>query len=225
VGTPPRPCVGHDGGWVVGDFLLDPLAGRSLLNALDHLAPPDPADTTNGPRSLSQRRADALIDLADHYLTGGRQGGNPPNLDVVVDVATLNGDTPELAQVRCDLDGVGAVTRATLEQICCSATITRLVTAGDSEVLDMGRKVRLATPAQRRALARRDRHCIAPGCRRRPQWCDAHHVISWLDDGPTDLDNLVLLCRRHHTLVHTTKWTVTRTAGGRHTLTHPARGP
>ena len=181
-------------GWVAGDFFLDPVAGQSLLNALDHLAPPDPADAPDGVRTLSQRRADALVDLADHYLDGGRRGGNPPNVDVLVDAATLNGDSPELAQIRCDLDGVGAVTRATLEQICCSAKITRIVTAGESEVLDVGRKERTATPAQRRAVTRRDKHCIAPSCRRSPRWCDVHHIIPWDDLGETNLDNnLVIL--------------------------------
>ena len=89
----------------------------------------------------------------------------------------------------------------------------------------MGRKERVATPAQRRAVSRRDRHCIAPGCRRSPRWCDVHHIIAWVDFGETNLDNLVLLCRRHHTLVHNTKWTVTRTEDGTFTLLHPARGP
>ncbi|MDJ0961459.1 MAG: DUF222 domain-containing protein [Acidimicrobiia bacterium] len=212
-------------GWVVGDFSLDPVAGQSFLNSLDHLAPPDPIDAPDGARSLSQRRADALADLSTSYLNGGRPGGNPPNVDVLVDVATLNGDPPGLAQSRCDLDGVGAVSRATLEQICCSATITRIVTAGESIILDVGRKERTATPAQRRAVARRDKHCIAPSCRRSPRWCDVHHIIPWDDFGETNLDNLVLLCRRHHTLVHNTKWTVTRTDAGTFTLTHPARGP
>ena len=78
----------------------------------------------------------------------------------------------------------------------------RVVTNGRSEILDLGRKTRVVTTAQRRALVLRDGGCAFPGCDRPPEWCDAHHIIHWLDRGPTDLDNLVLLCRRHHRLIH-----------------------
>ena len=212
-------------GWgeVLGSF--DPAGYAAILNALDHLAPPDPLDAPNGPRSLAQRRADGLVDLANWYLGGGQPSGNPPNLSLIVDVAALNPETPEAALGRCELEGVGAVARATLEQLACCATVTRVVMAGESEVLEMGRAARLATPAQRRALAVRDRHCRFPGCRRVPQWCDAHHVISWLVDGPTDIDNLIHLCRRHHTLMHNSKRTITATHTGSFEFTHPARGP
>ena len=67
-------------------------------------------------------------------------------------------------------------------------------------VLDVGRKTRTIPPAIRRALAARDRHCCFPGCDSR--YCDAHHVRHWADGGATRLDNLVLLCRRHHRAVH-----------------------
>jgi hypothetical protein len=61
-----------------------------------------------------------------------------------------------------------------------------------------GRAARIVTAAQWRALVVRDRHCVITGCRRRPVQCQAHHVRHWLDGGPTDLDNLVLLCFQHH---------------------------
>lgn len=213
-------------GWGDLSGFLDPAGYVAVVTALDDLAPPDPADAPDGPRSLSQRRADALVDLSNWYLTGAKPNGNPPNLNVVVDVATLNGQKPSLAMARCDLEGVGPVTRATLEQLTCGATVTRVVMAGESVILDMGRAKRLATPAQRRALTIRDRHCRFTGCHRPAQWCDAHHIDGWFDEnGPTDLDNLVLLCRRHHTLIHNSRWTITRTAVGEFQFTHPARGP
>jgi len=212
-------------GWVDGTFHINPINGAGLLATLDHLAPPDPANAPDGVRSLSQRRGDALADLAGWYHHGAKAGGNPPNLDVVVDVATLNGDTPDLARVRCDLDGIGPVTRATLEQIACGATLTRIVTAGDSQILDMGHKARFATPAQARAIRIRDAGCIFPSCDRPPQWCDIHHIDGFAKGGNTDVARMACLCTRHHTMIHNTKWTITINPDGTFTISHPTRAP
>ena len=70
----------------------------------------------------------------------------------------------------------------------------------------MGRAQRLVTTAIWHALVARDEHCVFPGCSRLPEACDAHHVVHWADGGATSLDNLALLCRRHHTTVHQTAW-------------------
>ena len=75
-------------------------------------------------------------------------------------------------------------------------------------ILCLGRTQRLASRAQRRALAARDGGCCFPGCTRPASWCQVHHVISWLDGGPTDLDNLVLLCGYHHRCFERLGWTV-----------------
>ncbi|MFN8149165.1 MAG: HNH endonuclease, partial [Candidatus Nanopelagicales bacterium] len=80
-------------------------------------------------------------------------------------------------------------------------------------VLYVGRSKRTITPAQRRALEARDRHCIFPGCRAHPRRCHAHHVREWENGGSTDLDNLALLCVRHHISVHEGGWTLTPTPG------------
>jgi hypothetical protein len=75
-------------------------------------------------------------------------------------------------------------------------------------VLDVGYARRLATPAQRKALAVRDGGCVVPGCAKPAEWCEAHHVIGWAAGGRTDLDNLALLCSRHHTAVHAGVWRI-----------------
>ena len=62
----------------------------------------------------------------------------------------------------------------------------------------MGRTSRLATTAQTKALVARDGGCSFPGCQHPPEWCERHHIVAWVDGGPTDLDNLTLLCRFHH---------------------------
>ncbi len=213
-------------GWVTGDFYLDPAAGAALIAALDHEAPPDPEDTPDGPRTLSQRRADALVDIVNRHLNGDEVAGNPPHLNVIVDAASASGHNPELAAARCELEGVGPITRSVMEQLGCDAKLTRIVTAGPSVVLDMGRATRTATAAQRRALAIRDQHCRFPGCGRQPQWCDAHHVAGWVESlGETNLGNLILLCRRHHTLIHNSRWHINLNPDGEFEFTHPARGP
>ncbi len=208
-----------------GTFNLDPIAGAVLLGVLDHLEPPDPTDAPDGVRSLAERRGDALAELAHRYQTGRAPGGNPPNLDVVVDIATLNGATPDLARHRCDLDGIGPLTQATLHQIGCGATLTRIVMAGKSVVLDMGRRVRFATPAQARAVRIRDGGCIFPSCRRPARWCDIHHINGFALGGSTDVATMCCLCRRHHTLIHNSQWTIEINPNGTFTITHPARGP
>jgi hypothetical protein len=71
-----------------------------------------------------------------------------------------------------------------------------------TQPLEVGRATRVVSPAQRTALAVRDGGCVFPGCDRPPGWCEAHHLRHWLHGGPTDLDNLALLCWAHHRAVH-----------------------
>jgi hypothetical protein len=97
-----------------------------------------------------------------------------------------------------------------VQRLSCDAEVCRLLTGPDGEILDMGRSVRTATPAQWKALKIRDRHCRFPGCRRPWSWCDAHHLDWWWDQhGPTDVERMVLLCRHHHSLIHQAGWHVT----------------
>jgi len=74
--------------------------------------------------------------------------------------------------------------------------------------LNMGRTRRTVTAKQRKALNLRDHGCRFPGCDRPWWWTDAHHLIAWELGGPSDLENLLLLCRHHHKLVHEGGWTI-----------------
>jgi hypothetical protein len=87
--------------------------------------------------------------------------------------------------------------------------------------LDVGRATRVVAPAQRSALAVRDQGCVFPDCDRPLPWCDAHHLWHWADGGPTDLNNLALLCRAHHRQVHEGGWRLIRGPDGRFSA-HPA---
>ena len=86
----------------------------------------------------------------------------------------------------------------------------------------MGREIRLANREQRRALAKRDGGCIFPGCDCPVGWTDAHHVIWWEHDGPTDIWNLALLCRYHHGVTHRRGWTMTAAGDDWFTWTTPS---
>ena len=98
------------------------------------------------------------------------------------------------------------------------------MTAGASELLDVGRRTRIVPPALRRALEVRDRGCAFPRCDRPPPWCDAHHLVHWAHGGPTTLDNLALLCGQHHHAIHDRGWTLARGPDGEW-HTHPPPGP
>jgi hypothetical protein len=92
-----------------------------------------------------------------------------------------------------------------------------------TQPLDVGRTSRVVQPGQRIALAVRDGGCVFPACDRPLAWCEAHHLWHWLHGGPTDLDNLVLLCRAHHRAVHEGGWRLTHQPDGQLTATPPHR--
>jgi uncharacterized protein DUF222 len=172
-----------------------------VRSALSPLAKPVPDDT----RSVAKRRADALVELARRVLNTGAlpvEGGVRPQVGLTVDVAELRRHTGVV-----DLDWGGTVSIQTARRICCDAEIIPIVMRGGSQPLDVGRRQRLVTGPLRRALIARDRGCVAPGCDRPPEWCDAHHLVHWTRGGATSIDNTALLCGYHHTLVHQGEWT------------------
>jgi hypothetical protein len=185
-------------GMVAGEFALPKTEGETLLSAIDTLMPP-PADGDS--RTTSQRRADALGDLGRSFLEGSESptvGGERPHINVHTDLEALKGHGGGLHETD---DGVVLDTES-VRKLACDASVYRVVFGPDSEVLDVGRKTRVIPASLRRAVVARDRHCIAPGCGRSARWCDVHHIVSWADGGETVIDNLCLLCRYHHTLVH-----------------------
>jgi hypothetical protein len=105
------------------------------------------------------------------------------------------------------------------------ARLPRTLGGRPSQPLEVGRTSRVVTGTQRIALAVRDEGCVFPACTRPVAWCDAHHLVHWLDGGPTDLANLVLLCRAHHRAVHEGGWQLTRHPDGHLTTTPPHRRP
>ncbi len=200
------------------DGLLDAEAATLLTAALQpFLVPADAGDT----RTAAQRRADGLVQIiasaADHALLP-IVGGERPNLQVIVDprptapppTGLLPGRLAQAPGGPAFLHPVGVA------RIACDAQLTALLLDEHGVVVDLGRTRRLFSPQQRRLLAIRDSRCRFPGCDRPPAHTDAHHVVSWLDGGPTDLANALLLCRHHHRHVHEGGWTLH--------ITDPERG-
>jgi Domain of unknown function (DUF222)/HNH endonuclease len=103
------------------------------------------------------------------------------------------------------------------------ARLPPILGGAPTQPLDVGRASRVVQPAQRTALAVRDGGCVFPDCARPLSWCEAHHLVHWLDGGPTDLANLILVCRAHHRAVHEGGWRLHRDPDGRLTASPPPR--
>ena len=169
-------------------------------------------------RGLPERRAEALEAMCrrtlDHHDDGTTRRRGHPHMIIVQDVNDLAADHPDLvATIRAEATMFGKLSATTLERLCCDAKICRVLTDGPSEILDVGRLTRSVPPAIWNALVARDRHCTAPGCDRSPEYCEAHHIWFWELGGPTNLENLRLLCWYHHKELHI-KEAKTRTRGG-----------
>jgi hypothetical protein len=143
--------------------------------------------------------ADALSLIAESFLAHGpqeRAGPARQQLIVHVDAETLQGD----ADGRAELDHGPAVDPELARRLGCDATLRVLVKRGN-RMLYLGRRTRSISPALSLALRERDSGCRFPGCTNR-RFVDAHHIIPWSRGGATEPENLCLLCRRHHRLIH-----------------------
>ncbi len=189
-------------GMVRVDGDLDPETGETLLTALSAVL--DAESRSRGHddiRTPTQRRADALGEICRQWLDRRDRpsvAGERPHVTVTVASDALRGDVRDTSE----LDHAGPIDGEVARRIACDASIMRVVMSGTSQPLDVGRRTPVIPPAMRRAVIVRDKHCRFPGCDRPQTWCDAHHVVHWADGGPTALSNLLLLCRRHHRLVH-----------------------
>ncbi len=164
------------------------------------------------PREAGARLWDALLDACDRLAASDelpRDHGTKPRVVVLIDQDSLEQQVIDAGLARNGHTPTGARVSATaVRRMACDAEIIPTVLGTHGQVLDVGRAQRLVTTAIWTALVVRDRHCAFPGCARMPLACDAHHIRHWADGGVTSLDNLVMLCRHHHVLVHQTPWAV-----------------
>jgi hypothetical protein len=178
--------------------VLDPIGGAAVRHALEPLAQ---RSGEHDHREREQRQADALVELAT--------GNQPAHIQVTSSLETLMG---LLGAPAAEMEFSLPVSARTVERLACDCSLTRILMQ-ESVAIDVGRSKRVVSGPARKALAARDGHCRWPGCDRAASWSAAHHVVHWINGGSTDLDNLVLLCHRHHWMVHEGGWQLVKSEG------------
>ncbi|MFL4473840.1 DUF222 domain-containing protein [Paeniglutamicibacter sp. MACA_103] len=175
------------------------------LSELDCGAPasvvPGASSSDAASRTSPQLLLDAVLAAVSGALSGSaplQSGGMPVKVGVLIGYRALLG--------QCEDAGITAhgrpISAANIRRLACNGDILPAVLGSDGEILDLGREVRSFTPAQRKAIALRDRGCVIPGCHRPASTSEAHHVKPWTEGGLTSVDNGACLCQHHHLMVH-----------------------
>jgi hypothetical protein len=187
-----------DGCLLIGG-VLDPVRGAEVRSALEPLAQPS---GDHDHRSRDVRLADALHERVT--------GAAPVTLQVTATLETLKGLVGSAAG---EMEFSVPLSKDSVRRIACDCKVTRVLLNQESLVIDVGRSRRVVDGALRKALAVRDKYCRWPNCERPASWCDGHHLVHWVDGGETSLDNCVLLCKRHHRMVHEGGWKLVKAEG------------
>ena len=128
--------------------------------------------------------------------------------DIVIDVAQLRNDYSTREYLSNNLSKTSPIHNAHsknhIKQILCDTELNVIIKDDDASI-NLGRKVRVAPERIKRILATQTNTCTIEGCSIPASWCNAHHIHHWADGGETKIENLVLLCRRHHTMIHNNK--------------------
>jgi hypothetical protein len=191
--------------WFDGSLLisgmLDPVGGAAVRAALEPLARPT---GKHDYREREQRLADALVELA--------VGNRPAQIQVTSSLETLLG---LCGAPGGEMEFSLPLSSETVQRLACDSSLARVLLDSESTVIEVGRSRRVVSGPARRALKSRDGHCRWPGCERPASWSAAHHVVHWVHGGTSDLDNLVLLCHRHHWMVHEGHWQLVKSDDGK----------
>jgi hypothetical protein len=192
-----------------------------LRTDLDPLAKPHKAeDGERDPRTQAERYGDAFGDYvrlktASPDLPG--QAGESTHILITMSYEDLMRDLSE-----AQLELVGPLNATDARMLACDCRIRPVVLGKAGEPLDVGRSARTVTIPQKYALTARDGGCAWPGCDMPVFRCSAHHIVFWRHHGETKIDNLVLLCTRHHKLIHSSQWKVRIAQDGLPEFTAPA---
>ena len=215
------PGTDYDNAMFIADLRLPADDGRLLTKALHAAANQlrDERGSEGPPQSREQLHADALMLLAQSYLANGpasRNGGDDYRAVIHADADLVEPPVEETSDTstdapRCHLERGQMITQATIERIWCDTAASRVVVRNGKLEIDTDH-LQTISGSMRRALRLRDKHCSFPGCS--SDRADAHHIRWRSKGGPTTLDNLILLCRFHHRLVHEYGYQVCRGPDG-----------
>jgi hypothetical protein len=196
-----------DDGVVLVQGILDKVGGAALRTALEPLAK---RAGKYDDRDRERRMADALVDLSMHALDNSVPSRRP-HVQVTTSLETL---LSLAGAPAAEMEFSLPISSKAVERLACDCSVTRILLDSESMVIDVGRAKRVVSGPQSKALKVRDRGCTWPGCDRPASWTSAHHVVHWIHGGATDLPNLVLLCYRHHWMVHEGNWQIVRSDDG-----------
>lgn len=168
----------------------------------------DAESPAKNPASLSARQADGLLQITRHYLSvsnnSGKTTSTADNHLVVVHV-----DESALQ----DKGGKSDLPVESVRRLTCDTNVVEVIKDKKGNILNLGRKHRVVSPQLKRALLSRDKSCCFPGCAH-DKWLAGHHVRHWVDGGETSLANTLLLCSRHHRLLHEGGYTIQKNFAG-----------
>ena len=184
--------------------VLHPELGAAIFAAVDAEVAALVAAGSERGVDREQLAAEALGNL----VGGGHQRRRPgePEISVVIDARTLcEGEHDDTVS---ELSNGVAVSAVTVRRWCCQGVVIPIVFDPDTNNVAMGREIRFANRAQKRALRAMYRGCAFPGCDIAVHRTEAHHLHPWESGGATDLDNLLPLCARHHHLAHEGGWSL-----------------
>ena len=213
-----------------GRFTVPSLHGAMLRKLLQGFANPQIQDAIprasdavgnssgSGRRLTCEVLGDAMVRLIEAYPVDKvpTSGGLNATVVVTMPLETLQDGLGRAAVAGTEVNVSGAVAR----RMACAAGVIPAVLGGKSRVLDLGRRSRLASPAQRLAkLVEQQGLCAIEHCDRPASWADAHHWKKrWVDGGTTNLDGLIMICPRHHTLAHLPHRKIRAVEGGRYRI-------
>src|SRR5712691_3923344 len=186
-------------GCLLVDGVFDSITGAAIRSALEPLAKPM---GKHDYRDRPKRLADAFAEFLTRNLN--------VQMQVTSSVETLLG---LLGAAGAENEFSLPISSKTVVRWACDSNISRVLLK-DSIPIDVGRAQRVIAGLKRRALVVRDKHCQWPGCERPASWCDGHHLVHWINGGSSNLKNVVLLCRRHHWMVHEGEWQVVKADSG-----------
>ena len=177
--------------------------GAKLVAAIEREAaqiPPDPVSGMYAP--FEERAAQALVALAGQRLA---EDGDPDRATAVVHLDVPSG--------TAELENGITISTVNVEELLCDGRCQLVFTGAEGVPVGVGRATPKPPRWLERLVRRRDKHCRFPGCGRR-RWTHVHHMVWWTRNGPTDLENLILLCTFHHRLVHRQNWRIEGNPGG-----------